>query len=137
MSAVILSKINSEKPIRRKRGKLSTITASKFQWGSKESPADIFEEFDHMGEDSVPNEPEGVNRVHSFESKFNFTEKKGKKRDPNDFNLLAGDKWRNQTYREKDRSLLVSRNKLSVLPIHFKTSKMSTDASPVSQLRYY
>lgn len=68
----------------------------------------------------------GVKNIPSFESKFNFSEIKGSKRDPDDFNLLVGNLPINWTERKNEA------NKLKMLPKNIRQSKISTDISPVS-----
>lgn len=48
------------------------------------------EDCNFVDEESVPEEKSSVNGVPSFSSQFNFSEKKGHKMHPDDFNLLKG-----------------------------------------------
>lgn len=66
------------------------------KFGSKhdEFLAQLNEVFDNLDEDPVAEEHVNVRIVPTFESRFNFAEIKGRKKNPNDFNLVTLEKER-------------------------------------------
>jgi hypothetical protein len=111
---------------RKQRPRLKSISPKKFNFKKEDLSIIQDDQFNFFEDESVAEEEVQCKNIPAFESKFNFSEIKGNKRDPDDFNLLVDSLPINWTQREKEA------NKLRMLPKNIRQSKMSTDISPVN-----
>ena len=121
------SKLKLLKPSQYELSDSKSSPLRKENYGNKEySPLD--DAFFDIDSNIPSDECISINSVPTFQSTFNFSEKKGKKRNPNDHIMLRESCSVVQLRSERLKFV----NKLTNQPSFIRESKASTDISPVS-----